>query len=312
MISNLVGNIWMLFSARHFIQYSVPSFEKVKKHIKPGLILLFPNLVTTLYAVIDKTMIGILSSSIAEVGYYEQSQKIIYLSLSFITSFSIVMLPRFATTVYSRKEAELKKYINIALEVIFLISVPISIGICVISNNLVPWFFGDGFDKVSVLIKVLSPLVFLLGISDLLGTQFLVAIKREKQLVMINVLCVIINIACNIILIQGYQSIGASIATLIGELIKCIILLVLVRKYLQIFVLFKKLLIYFCDTLILSGVIIWLQASYFYSSTITNTGVLVIVGFLIYILLLIIEKNWIINKVYYVVKNGVKNRARHG
>ena len=38
-------------------------------------------------------------------------------------------------------------------------------GIIVISDNFVPIFFGKGYDKVSILMKIISPILIFMGIT---------------------------------------------------------------------------------------------------------------------------------------------------
>ena len=67
--------------------------KEIKEHVKPNFVLFLSVLGTSIYKYMDKIMLGILCSKI-EVGYYEQSEKIIALPVAFITSLGAVMLPR--------------------------------------------------------------------------------------------------------------------------------------------------------------------------------------------------------------------------
>ena len=60
--------------------------------------LFIPQVATSIYTVLDKTMLGTLSNNISEVGFYEQSQKIVKVALTFVTTMSIVMMPRISRT----------------------------------------------------------------------------------------------------------------------------------------------------------------------------------------------------------------------
>ena len=56
-----------------------------------------------IYTVLDKTMIGSFIEDKAEVGYYEQAQKIVKLCLTVVTSLGTVMVPRIANTFATRR-----------------------------------------------------------------------------------------------------------------------------------------------------------------------------------------------------------------
>ena len=52
--------------------------------------LFIPQVATQIYTVLDKTMIGVIVSNKAEVGYYEQAQKMIKLLTNiFLSPFNI-------------------------------------------------------------------------------------------------------------------------------------------------------------------------------------------------------------------------------
>ena len=57
----------------------------VVKHI-PQIILLFvPQIANQVYNMLDKTMIGEIITDKSEVGFYEQAQKVIRLSLTIVS-----------------------------------------------------------------------------------------------------------------------------------------------------------------------------------------------------------------------------------
>ena len=56
--------------------------------------LFLPQIAIQVYVVLDKTMLGLLSGSFAENGYYEQADKMVKLLLTIVTSLGTVMMPR--------------------------------------------------------------------------------------------------------------------------------------------------------------------------------------------------------------------------
>lgn len=58
--------------------------------------LFLPQIASSLYTLLDKTMIGLITDNNSEVAYYEQSQIIIKTVLTLLTSLSTAMMPRIA------------------------------------------------------------------------------------------------------------------------------------------------------------------------------------------------------------------------
>ena len=309
MLANLLCNMWLLISARRYVRYQYPGIKKIFKHIKPAFFLLLPSMVTTVYAVIDKTMLGMISGNMSEVGFYEQSQKIVTLSLTLITSLGAVLMPRLAALFSEGNETEFHRYINKGVSAICFVALPLAAGCFVVSDNLVPWFYGAGFEKIVVLLKIFAPMLFFMGISDLIGVQAFVAIRKEKQLLIINIITTVINLTLNAVLIPKYLAYGAAFATMISELVKCIIFIVSGRAYLEIKPLIRTMDKYFVAS-VLMGLIVWLvQMKWLSASSILHTVYLIAVGGVLYCAMLLVAKDEWMLKCLGILRSQI-NRMR--
>ena len=67
--------------------------------------------------------------------------------------------------------------------------------------------------------QILSPIIIIVGMSNVTGVQLLIPLKRQKQYNISVVAGAIINLILNAILINRYSSVGAAIATVIYEFI---------------------------------------------------------------------------------------------
>ena len=183
-----------------------------------------------IYNLLDTTMIGAIISDKAETGYYEQGQKVIRLLLTIVTSLGIVMVPRMASTFAEGDKKKIRNYLQTSFSFVFIISVPLMFGIISVAKSFVPIFFGEGYDKVAVLIAIFSPMLILMGIENVIGTQYLLPTKRQKEFT-ISIICgILTNIVLNAILITFFSSIGASIATVISQLVVDCVQIYVVRK----------------------------------------------------------------------------------
>lgn len=232
-ISTMLGVLALLpYLKKYVIKIQFKELN-IKKHIKPILILLIPQIASQIYTLIDRVMIGNILNDMAEVGYYEQTQKIIRLLIMVITSLGTIMLPRIANDFAKGNEDKIKKYIQKSFNFVFAVAIPMTIGIILVSNEFVPIFYGKGYDKVVILLKLLSPLIILIGLTNVLGIQYLLPTKKQKEYNIAIIAGAIINIFANLICIHYFNSIGACIATLIAELSIFMIELYYVRKKLN-------------------------------------------------------------------------------
>ncbi|UTY38139.1 oligosaccharide flippase family protein [Allocoprobacillus halotolerans] len=115
-LSLLLGNLSMWVTIHKYI-CSVPLHSlQIKKHIKPTLILFFPQIAISIYTVLDRFMIGLITNNTTQIGYYEQAQKIVKLALTLVTSLSTVMLPRIANLYVQEDQKNYslyRKFINL-------------------------------------------------------------------------------------------------------------------------------------------------------------------------------------------------------
>ena len=229
-LSNFLGNLSLWLYLPKFAQKVKTKELNLFRHIKPTIMLFIPQIATQIYTVLDKTMIGVIVSNKAEVGYYEQAQKMIKLLMTIATSLGTVMMPRIAATFASGDHKKVREYMNKSFSFILLLAFPLMFGIISVSSSFVPIFYGKGYDKVVSLLCVISPIIILIGLSNVTGTQYLLPTKKQNQYTLSVVVGAIVNFILNLILIKHFASIGASIATVIAELVVTATQFILIRK----------------------------------------------------------------------------------
>ena len=114
---------------------------------------------------------------------------------------------------------KINKYIKNSFNFVFFISFPMMFGIASISKEFVPIFFGKGYEKAATLIIIFTPMILLMGIENVIGTQYMLPTKRQKQYTISVFAGVIVNFILNFIFINLWESIGASIATILSQLV---------------------------------------------------------------------------------------------
>lgn len=216
-LSTFLGNLLLWYKSKNHVSLQIKNLN-IKKHIKPSIILFIPQIAIQIYAVLDRTMIGFILDDMSEVGYYEQAQKIIKLLLTVVSSVSTIMMPRIAKCYADGNKKQIKKYMYKTFDFIFMFSIPIMFGIMVVANNFVPFFFGKGYDSVIYLMIVMSPITLFISLSNVIGNQYLLSVKKQKEYTISVIAGAIINVLLNLILIIKLKAMGACIATVFAEL----------------------------------------------------------------------------------------------
>lgn len=218
-----LGNLSLWFSLKKYlvkVDISAKALANgIKKRMRPILILFLPQIAADVYLVLDKTMIGLLATDIDQVGYYAQAQKIVKLVLTIVTSLGAVMLPAMSAAFARGDSEEIKRSIGSAFRFIFMLSFALFFGLCAVAPHFVPVFFGKGYGPVVPLMVVISPILVIIAISNVLGKQYLLPTNQQKVFTFSILAGAGINFLLNLILIHYWNAAGASIATVIAEIV---------------------------------------------------------------------------------------------
>ena len=113
---------------------------------------------------------------------------------------------------------EVKKSLRKAFVVISFLSIPITFGLIGISDKFVPILFGNEFLSVIPLTKISPVLVIIIGLGNVFGTQYLLAIGKNKEYTASVCIGALVNFCFNLLLIPRFAAMGAVIATVSAEL----------------------------------------------------------------------------------------------
>lgn len=271
------------------------------KHFLPSLLLFLPAIATTIYTSLDKSMISWITKDDSQTGNYEYADKLVKMALTCITSLGTIMISRNSILVSQKNEDGLKKNINKTCNFVFLLGLPITFGLISVSDNLIPWYLGEGYDYSIILLKILAPLTVIIGLSNILGLQLLIPLNKDKKFTLAIFCGAITNVIFNLILIPFLGCLGAGIATLISELTVTAIMLYFCKAYIEIKYLIKKFFIYLSGSLMMFAAC--LIESIYLESSILNSFLIVLTGISIYgIYLLVIRDEMLLNFLFPIWK----------
>lgn len=198
--------------------------------VKEIILLFIPTIAIQVNAVLDKTMIGWFVVGSAENGYYEQTEKVVRMALAVVTSLGTVMIPRIAKLYHDKNVNQMKRYICNSYQFVWLIGIPIMLGLISIVNIFVPVFYGPGFDRIKVLMPIYSFCIIPVALSNVTGCQFLIPTKRQNVYTFAVVSSAIANAILNSLLIPYFGANGAAVASVIAEYTGCLIMLVYIYR----------------------------------------------------------------------------------
>lgn len=225
----LFSQAYLWLYVKKYVSFEKCSVKEITSNIKPVLILFIPVLAYSIYKVMDKIMLGNMSSY-DQVGFYNNAEKIINIPMGIITALGTVMLPRMSNIVANGDKKRVDDYIRISAKLVTLLSSAIAFGLMGVSSVLAPVFFGDEFIACGKIIRLLSVTVFFIAWANVIRTQYLIPNKRDSIYLTSTMVGAILNLIINWMLIPKYQANGAAFGTIVAEFSVMLVQMVAVKN----------------------------------------------------------------------------------
>lgn len=309
-LSLFAGNASMwLFLPKVLVKTQIDRHSLVG-HFKETLIYFIPAVATSLYTVLDKTLIGVLISGNTDVvvngetiskktaeiesGYYEQATKIVDIvkTVAFVSMHTVVSSR--ASYLYKINDEKQIKQLSLGtLGITMFFSIGAMFGLIAVASIFVPLFFGPGYEKTILLLQVLSVLIPVICISGALGSTYYTPSGRRKQSSIYLIIGSIVNLALSIPMIILFKSVGAAIASLTAEVIIVILYFAKCKKAIT----FKEFLNCIWKKFVAGltmGVVLYLFKLFlgkYFSNAIVYLLILLILGICTYIFMAIILRD---------------------
>ena len=246
--------IMFLQLPRYIDRVKVSLKQAYQDHFKDNLVLFIPQIATSVYNILDQTLVGMLAIDWEEQSaYYQQAIRFVRMFLYFITSIGSVLMPRIAN-VYSKGE-DVSGYLNTTMRLALYLAIPIMFGTASVAPSLIPWFLDSSFSIVSTLIMVACPIILLVSLSNVYGIQYLLPTGRMKEYSTSVVIGALVNLFSNILLIPRMGALGACIAIVLAESSVTLTQMIFIRNKLQFDISARTVILYFADGICMAGIV---------------------------------------------------------
>lgn len=217
MVSSALINTLTLFPfLKNEITFVKPKYAIAKEHIKPIIILFFPVIAISIYKIMDKVMVGFLSTT-TQTGYYEYAEKIIGLPGTIITAIGSVMLPRLSSLLGNDKKEKAKFLLQVTMEIMMCMTCAMAFGIIAVAEDFAPFFYGNEFYISGYIMMGLAPAIIFQGWANVLRTQYLIPAKKDKIYVKSTWIGAMVNLILNAMFIPKIAAFGAAVGTVCAE-----------------------------------------------------------------------------------------------
>ena len=239
LITPFVINASMLRYINRYVTFIKPTFLNAYKRYPKVLKISLPNLAVSVYAMLDKLLLGTISGN-EYLGYYDYSKRIVAMALTVVSSMTPIMMVKMSGHFKNNDLSLVRGYVAKSFKFSVFSSVLIFSLLISAVPEFIPWFYGSNFSTTIKLIQILSPTIIAVAMGTVAGHQFLLSIGKENLLSLALVIGAVISFSLNILLIPRYDALGASLTSLVTEAAITIILYITISRYMDVKELFRQ------------------------------------------------------------------------
>jgi O-antigen/teichoic acid export membrane protein len=224
-LGNQILSFILVFKKTSF-HFSELNFSR---HIRPILYIYSASIAASMYTVLDTVLLGFLSNDKA-VGLYTAAIKLVKITLPFVTSMGVILIPSISNNLANNKVEDAKSLIQKSFIFLILLSIPVTVGLAQLAPEFIYIFSGNQFLSGTTSMRILSLLPILIGLGHLFSFQILIPLGKNKEIFYPMLAGLVSCLLLNFLLVPSLQEKGAAIATVITETIVTISYFYFIRK----------------------------------------------------------------------------------
>ena len=262
--TTIINGIINILYARRFVTLTFKSLS-IKPHVKPFLVLGIYMFLTSMYSSFNVAYLGFVSGEV-QVGYYTTATKLYAILLALFTAFTGVLMPRMSSLVSEGRMDEFMKLQEKAVGVLLAFSLPVVALSMILSPQIISLIAGAGYEGAIMPMRIVMPLVFIIGYGQILIIQVLMPLKEDKIILRNSIIGACVGLMMNVLLVGTMQSIGSALVWVTSESVVLVSAqLFLTRRYHILFPMRKVLVSLVCHAplcVLVYYVSLWIDGSY--------------------------------------------------
>jgi O-antigen/teichoic acid export membrane protein len=199
-----------------------PSVQGWRRRARHSLPFATQDIFTVLLFKLDAVMLSILATE-AIVGRYGSAYRLLEATFFISVSLNGAFTPMF-TYLNRDSEPPVQAAFGSSLKLTFVLLAPIGVAFACLPEPICHLFFGPGFSGSAEPLRILAPVVVILGVVGL-ASSMVVSRNRPGGIVRASGAMVVLNLVLNLVLIPRWGASGAATAMLVTEAVFVIIVL---------------------------------------------------------------------------------------
>ncbi len=188
------------------------------RHLKGALLVFAIVLSTSLYTMLDTTMLGAMVGDTA-VGLYTAASKLNRLAVKLVTAICAVFLPRLAVLRAKADREGFQKLAGVAGNIILGLATPLAVGLWILAPEAIELFSGSEFMAAVPAMRVMCVDLLFSSLNGFVAWQILMPSGLEKKLFAATLAGGATDFVLNLLFIGWWGVEGAAAATVLSEVV---------------------------------------------------------------------------------------------
>lgn len=202
---------------RRFVTFTLKGIN-IRPYLNTFFSIGFYVIIGSMYTSFNVAWLGFVAGT-DEVGYYTTATKLHTIILAVLTAFQNVMFPRVTSLLAEGKKEEYIQKLQLAVDSLFAFCIPVIITSIIFGPNILHLLVGDGYEGSYLPFRIIMPLVFIVGYSQITCIQILMAMKQDSKLLINTCLGAFVGLTLNLLIVGSMGAIGSSLVWLISEMV---------------------------------------------------------------------------------------------
>jgi PST family polysaccharide transporter len=211
------------------VRFQVPSVGVLARELVNGWHLFLSRMATTLYTTSNIVILGLMTDS-TFVAYYVPGDKMVRAAAEGLQGpLSQAIFPHIGRLASQSRQAALRFTAKTA-KIAGVLTLAISVALFV-TAPYVGEIFGKKFEAGIPVIRVLSPLPFVMCLSNIFGVQIMANFGLKRLLTRILTVAGVLNILLAVVLAGPLKHVGVAVAALTTEIVVTTVMFLALRRH---------------------------------------------------------------------------------
>lgn len=212
-----------------YCQVRIARRINLKRHFPPIMLLFTMLLSQTLLNSMDVTMLGIIKGDYV-VGLYSTAMRISNTVSQVVSSIAWVVMPQLSQAFAENNYKRINMLLHDAVAFTGIVGIPCFAGLNILAPEFIEILGGREYLGATNCLRILACSMMISFISGIFGNMILLPSMREKQFMVACICGALTNLGINFLLIPRFGINGASVATVISNVVITIIVAINIDK----------------------------------------------------------------------------------